>query len=1044
MYSINASSNSKNIFIKKKDLYFAGFPKIHFPFHQKKHSNLNTFKDVRILKKNNTNFNKIQNISSYLKQNEKFLRQNSNPGNHIYHLFKKNRHSAENIFVKQKDKILENLDKITIYNSLAKIWEDFNVSIKYRDFFNLILNKLDEGEREDICMKEFKELSELKNNIISLVKEIELRKKSLGKLYELNNLLENDFKEEENYPNNEIIKEITEQIINLRLHSVNICFKMKKIKNRIYEGYLYGKYDFDEISKKFAFDKDYLVKMKEELNFLKNGKIKYYFNIGNNSDPFLIKASENINNLKQDEYVTIVPLSKELEESIKQCNYFIYQELIYYQTKNNRKNFLLNYPEEIYNESMTEKNYLYEKNITNRKFKEDIINNDYNNNEFNKQNILSDRNEKVNSKERDESILFEENRINMNEILSEKTNNKNMYDIQKLNSKNSDKKIEKSLESQISRISILTSNASRRVKSSYHYKNLKVIIYEGYIYYFIENFFNDYYNHIPKEEIKMFNLQSDISSSMLNGITPFILLIKEGINNNQINENENLYGCCIFNYEKENNNKLKIRINHISAIAEKSYNDYKDNLKYIYQMLLKFIINKFYFDEIFIEFSKDNQSELLLKIFKEFDFIEKSILKSNGGDDASNNGQIKLNYLIFKNIKELNDSARNSLKSFYGNNLFHFFNSILLSNSDRDFNINNYNGNDFVIPKEIQDINNIKYKESNLFINLAAIKVLFQTNKIHKISKLYQRITSLDKLIKIFSLNKIDKNEIPLAAAENRYNLIGFVLDKIINSILINSSKLVNNYNLFSCDSYLDEESGIYYNFMKPDMIYELYDENLQINFYIIINNKLAIFFIKFNNQIINKDFLTGENIYSQINDIYTELIINKKIHILKNKIIWIPCFEVFRHFKCLINNNFFTVHEYICISNKIINTYQRMKKEKAYELLFSNNLSSFNMEPEENNDIILDNNFFIGIINNADYFNKIYNNKSFEEKENLDSVFSPEDKIDIMNNNENIQNFDIQIQEENNEIKNIKGEEFPNIIFLNYIKRTEFIQASS
>ena len=132
---------------------------------------------MRILKKNNTNFNKIQNISSYLKQNEKFLRQNSNPGNHIYHLFKKNRHSAENIFVKQKDKILENLDKITIYNSLAKIWEDFNVSIKYRDFFNLILNKLDEGEREDICMKEFKELSELKNNIISLVKEIELRKR---------------------------------------------------------------------------------------------------------------------------------------------------------------------------------------------------------------------------------------------------------------------------------------------------------------------------------------------------------------------------------------------------------------------------------------------------------------------------------------------------------------------------------------------------------------------------------------------------------------------------------------------------------------------------------------------------------------------------------------------------------------------------------------------------------------------------------------------------------------------------------------------------
>ena len=59
--------------------------------------------------------------------------------------------------------------------------------------------------------------------------------------------------------------------------------------------------------------------------------------------------------------------------------------------------------------------------------------------------------------------------------------------------------------------------------------------------------------------------------------------------------------------------------------------------------------------------------------------------------------------------------------------------------------------------------------------------------------------------MKIFLLNKIDKNEIPLSAAENRFNIIGFVLDKIINSILINSSNLINNYNFFTCDSFLDE-----------------------------------------------------------------------------------------------------------------------------------------------------------------------------------------------------------------------------------------------
>ena len=45
------------------------------------------------------------------------------------------------------------------------------------------------------------------------------------------------------------------------LHSVNICFMMKKIKNKIYEGYLYGKFDLVTIEKRFGFDKDYLIKM---------------------------------------------------------------------------------------------------------------------------------------------------------------------------------------------------------------------------------------------------------------------------------------------------------------------------------------------------------------------------------------------------------------------------------------------------------------------------------------------------------------------------------------------------------------------------------------------------------------------------------------------------------------------------------------------------------------------------------------------------------------------------------------------------------------
>ena len=182
------------------------------------------------------------------------------------------------------------------------------------------------------------------------------------------------------------------------MHSVNICFKMKKIKNKIYEGYIYGKFDLDDISKIFGFDKDYLIKMKEEMNFLKDGKIKSYFNIGSNPDPFLTKASENRNNANNDFAQNLIPMSKELEESIKQCNYFIYQDLIYYQTNNNRiNNFMFNQGaydtknnnnlKDIYNEAQTEE----ENNADSIQNKEDNIINKENNYEINNQKFFSDR-----------------------------------------------------------------------------------------------------------------------------------------------------------------------------------------------------------------------------------------------------------------------------------------------------------------------------------------------------------------------------------------------------------------------------------------------------------------------------------------------------------------------------------------------------------------------------------------------------------------------------------------------------------------------------
>ena len=1062
MYSISNANNykhKKNFFIKKKDLNFIGFPKIHFPFLQKKQLYFNTLKDTKIIKKYYSNLSLLKNNSSGdLKINEKILKIKSGSGNNMYNLIQKNKKSSENVL---QDKNVNNsvyLNNISNYNSLLSIWNDFSVSKSYKNFFNLILNKLSEEEREDICLKEYKELSELKNNIISLIKEIQFRKESLEKLFQLNNLLNKDLITEINVPDNTIMKQINEQIANLRLHSVNICFKIKKIKNKIYEGHIYGKYDLDAISKKFGFDKDYLIKMKEEMIFLKKGKINKYFKIGRNPDPFLINCSENVVNSNNDTSFYFVPMSKELEESIKQCNYFIYQELINYQTNNNKINSLINTKEdnltknyqhkEMFNESISEKDYK-NNNIDSIKFNEDLINTKENNTKINirKYSALSDRLERVNRKEKDESILFEENRINMNDIINEKNNNKNDLNKQKSNKKNSDKKLEKLSDSRISRMSNLTSNATKRSKlNTYSNKKLKLMIYEGYIHYFEQNYFHDYFKLIPQQEIKMFNLQKQLSPNIINGIAPFIILIKEENNNNKkSNEKDNIFGCCAFNYMFKKN-KLKIKISHISAIIDYNYTEYKENMKIIYQNLLNFIINGFYFDELFIEYFKKDLNEEIMTIFKELGFFEKTLsnaknhIKSNCGEEPAENGQIKLNYLVYKNQTELNNIAKNSLLSFYGNNLFNIFNSILLCNTDKELN---YNGND-IISKEMQDINNLKYKNSEIFINLSAIENLFQSNSEKNISKLYKRISSLDELMKIFLSYKIDKSEIPLSAAENRFNIVGFVLDKIINNILINTPKLINNYSFFTSDSFLDENSGIYYNFMKSNSIYELSDENLQISFYFIVNDSYAIFFVKFDNQMIENEILNTQNLYNQINDILREFISNNQFLILKNKIIWIPCFLSYKHLKCLINNTFFTVHEYIQVSNKIINTYERKKREKVYELFFQNSLNSFLIEPQINDDILIDNNFIIGIINNAEIFNKININKIEDaniNKERIISAFSSKNKGEITNNKEDNKDSIMQ-NKENEKALNINLKEFPNILFLNYIKKSDFIQA--
>ena len=227
-----------------------------------------------------------------------------------------------------------NVINIINMNNLMKMWDDLAVNINYRKLFEVIYKELDEENKEELYKKETNELNKIKNCINDLKQSIEKRINIIQELFDLNVKLNTEIINKDNKCNEIILGEISDKINELRRHTVNVCKSMKKIKTELSGIKNLDKYDIGLIGEKFKFDKNYLIKMKSELTFLKEGFIKYYFNIGNDQTPFLLKASQKskISN-DQDPFIHLVPLDQNLKEEITDCTYYIYQELIAYQNE---------------------------------------------------------------------------------------------------------------------------------------------------------------------------------------------------------------------------------------------------------------------------------------------------------------------------------------------------------------------------------------------------------------------------------------------------------------------------------------------------------------------------------------------------------------------------------------------------------------------------------------------------------------------------------------------------------------------------------------
>lgn len=316
------------------DLYKMSAKKINLSLPK----NLNSTNKVNNIKQ--TTFVQTQNMKNNLKNHnsaDKFVSELLLNNEKKYRNMTSNKitiSKENNIFIqsKRENKKDKNEKKETI-DSIYELWNYLYVPRSYRELFNVILHQLEEEDKNKIIENEYNELNELKSDIDGLLCVIKMRKDILKDLKEMNNKLRLIFKTDAEESNSLLVKQMSNKIEKMRNYTISICFYMKKIKNKIYDGKRIGKYDIDIIANKFEFDINYLIKMKEEMNFLKDGYAKYFFNIMEDQTPFLVKASEEDPCANGDPFIHLIPMSKETKNKIDQCNYIIYQELIGYQNK---------------------------------------------------------------------------------------------------------------------------------------------------------------------------------------------------------------------------------------------------------------------------------------------------------------------------------------------------------------------------------------------------------------------------------------------------------------------------------------------------------------------------------------------------------------------------------------------------------------------------------------------------------------------------------------------------------------------------------------
>ena len=265
------------------------------------------------------------------------------------------------------------------YEKLRKIWKEAGVTDIYIDNFETVTNNQNNSKEEILhsLKNEEQQMIKFKEEMLKVVSEIIKRENDIKNIKEINkrylnvktriniipkkNVKNNNYIKENNELDkednendeleNEKRKELEEEKRNIedeierclnyiRLHGINVVAAIKKFNMRYEHLFNAGKIDLDYLKQKYGFDKNYLLKLRTDLDFLKDTDIGdlYHFS-QKGKDPFLVSISideqgDNKDKNYEKYKFKILPISDEMVKQIKLYNHLLNEVEIFTMMKN--------------------------------------------------------------------------------------------------------------------------------------------------------------------------------------------------------------------------------------------------------------------------------------------------------------------------------------------------------------------------------------------------------------------------------------------------------------------------------------------------------------------------------------------------------------------------------------------------------------------------------------------------------------------------------------------------------------------------------------